>query len=617
MAGMSAQALLSGGAVLLPVLLSYVAYWSTYFQTYFDPLWNVKNTKDVLGSYDFIIVGGGSAGAVVANRLSENPAWKVLLLEAGEDETYFSDIPGFVSFLQQGKFDWSYQTEPEPGSCLGLKDKRCNWPGGKVLGGSSVLNYMIYSRGNRHDYDFWQAEGNPGWDYKNALYYFKKSEDNRNPYLAKSPYHGTGGYLTVQDPLFRTPLGDAFIQAGEELGYPNRDVNGHAQTGIMNTQGTIRNGSRCSTAKAFLRPVQARPNLHVAMQALVLKVLIDQNNVAYGVQFQRDGKLHIVHARKEVIVSAGAVNSPKLLMLSGIGPKDHLEELGIPVRKNLKVGQNLQDHYGTSALTFTIDKPVSLLLRRVGELAPLLQHAAINTGPFTTLGGVEAVGYVPTKFANQSLDWPDIEFHFVSGHFASDDGRQIRHNFGLTDELYEKYYKPLEGKDAFTILVNLLRPKSRGEVRLRSRNPLDKPLIYSGYFTHPQDIKVVVDGVKLALKFGKTQAMAALGAKLWDVSVPGCEDEVFGSDAYWECASRHITATLYHYSGTIKMGPPSDRNAVVNHKLQVYGINRLRVVDTSIMPQVVSGNTNAPAIMIGEKASDVIKADWHPGKYHP
>jgi len=615
MAGMSPLTLAGGGAVILPFLLSYVAYWSTYFKTYFDPWWNVKDTKDVLYSYDFIIVGGGSAGSVLANRLSENPAWKVLLLEAGEDETYFSDIPGLMSFLRHGKFDWSYQAEPEPGSCLGMKDKRCNLPMGKVLGGTSVINYMIYSRGNRRDYDLWEAQGNPGWGYKNVLHYFKKSEDNRNPELAMSPYHSTGGYLTIQEPPFRTPLAEAFVQAAEELGYPNRDYNGQFQTGIMNMQGTMRRGSRCSTAKAFLRPVQARPNLHIAMRAMVLEVLIDKNNTAYGVKFQRDGKIHIVHARKEVIVSAGALNSPKLLMLSGIGPRDHLEELGIPVKKNLKVGQNLQDHYGVKSLTFTVEKPVSLLLSRMEELSLEDQHAAINTGALTTLGGVEAVGYFPTMFANRLLDWPDVEFHFASFASAFDNGRQLRNNFGYTDEIYEKFYKPLEGKDAFTICVNLLRPKSRGEVRLRSRNPMDKPLIYSRYFSHPQDIKVLVEGIKMAVEFGKTKAMAELGAKLWDVAVPGCEAELFGSDEYWACASRHVTVPFYHYAGTTKMGPASDADAVVNHKLQVYGIERLRVVDTSVMPQIVSGNTNAPAIMIGEKASDIIKTDWQPRNY--
>jgi len=571
----------------------------------------VEDTKRLLKYYDFIIIGGGSAGAVVANRLSENPDWKVLLLEAGGDETEISDVPALAACLQLGRMDWKYKTEPQPGeACLGLTNQRCNWPRGKVLGGSSVLNYMLYVRGNRRDYDQWETQGNPGWSYETVLHYFKKSEDNRNPYLAATPYHSAGGFLTVQEAPWRTPLSTAFVAAGEELGYENRDCNGEFQTGFMIPQGTIRRGSRCSTAKAFLRPIRERKNLHIGMKCHVTKILIDEKNTAYGVHLKRRGKVYTILATKEVILSAGTLNSAQLLMLSGVGPKNHLTELGIPVLKNLPVGENLQDHYGTGALTFTVNQPVSLVQTRYENIPAVLKYAIFGSGPLTVLGGVEGLAWVPTSFANRSADWPDIEFHFVSGSPASDAGRQVRKAHGISDSMWEMY-KPLSYKDTWSVMPMLLRPKSRGRVRLRSSNPFDKPLFYAGYFTHPDDIKVLVEGVKFAMSLAQTDALKRLGTKFWDkMPMPGCESIELWSDDYWACVCRQYTTTIYHHSGTAKMGPPSDAGAVVNHQLKVYGVPRLRVVDASIMPTIVSGNTNAPVVMIAEKASDMIKEDW-------
>ena len=302
--------------------------------------------------------GGGSAGAVLANRLSENPAWNILLLEAGPDESEASDVPVLANNLQLGAFDWKYKTEPQPGrACLGHKGARCNWPRGKVLGGSSVLNYMLYVRGNRGDYDAWSQAGNTGWSYEEVLPYFKKSEDNRNPYLARDRrHHGTGGLLTVQEPPWKTPLAVAFVEAGVEMGYDNRDCNGARQTGFMLPQATIRRGSRCSTAKAFLRQARDRDNLDIALGSHVMKILIDPGSKkAYGVKLWRDGRMYSVFSRREVVLSAGALNSPQLLMLSGIGPAPHLSALGIPLMADLSVGRNLQDHYGLLSLRGVIN----------------------------------------------------------------------------------------------------------------------------------------------------------------------------------------------------------------------------------------------------------------------
>lgn len=493
----------------------------------------------------------------------------------------------------------------------GFNNKRCNWPRGKVLGGSSVLNYMLYLRGNKRDYDHWESLGNPGWGSEEVLYYYKKSEDNRNPYLARSPYHSTGGYLTVQEAPWHTPLAKAFVEAGVELGYRNRDINGEYQTGFMIAQGTTRKGARCSTAKAFLRPARLRKNLHVAMYAQVTRILINRKtNLAYGVEFFRDGGKHVVRARKEVILSAGSVGSPQILMLSGIGPRDHLEELKIPVVRDLKVGHNLQDHIGMGGLTFLVNQQVSMIQKRFQNIPSVLRYAMLGDGPLTVMGGVEGLAFVNTKYANSSDDYPDIEFHFVSGSTSSDGGNQIWKAHGLTEQFYKNVFEPLANRDVWSALPVLLRPKSKGLIKLRSANPFDYPLIYPNYFFDHFDLKTLVEGVKIALAISRTKAMRHYGSNIYNKPFPGCETIPAYTDHYWECMIRQYSVTIYHPVGTCKMGPAWDDTAVVDPTLRVYGIPNLRVIDASIMPTIVSGNTNAPAIMIGEKGSDVIKETW-------
>lgn len=497
-----------------------------------------------------------------------------------------------------------------------MKNKRCNWPRGKVIGGSSVLNYMLYVRGNKKDYDGWETLGNPGWGSDEALYYFKKSEDNRNPYLARTPYHSTGGYLTVQEAPWHTPLAAAFVQAGVEMGYENRDINGEFQTGFMIAQGTTRRGARCSTGKAFLRPARLRKNLHVAMHSQVTKILINPDTkVTYGVEFLRNGAKHIIKARKEVILSAGAINSPQLLMLSGVGPKEHLESLKIPVIQNLKVGENLQDHIGLGGFTFMINQEVSLVQSRYENVPAVLRYATLGDGPLTVLGGVEGLAFVNTKYVNSSDDFPDIEFHFCSGTTSSDGGNQIRKAHGITEDLYNNVYEPINNKDAWSAIPVLLRPKSKGIIKLRSKNPFDYPLIFPNYFFDDFDMKTLVEGVKIVLAMSRTKSFQKFGSRLHNIPFPGCVKVPLYTDAYWECMIRHYSVTIYHPVGTCKMGPYWDTDAVVDPQLRVYGIKGLRVIDASIMPTLVSGNTNAPVIMIGEKGSDLIKEFW--GKESP
>uniref|UniRef100_A0A0P5TWX8 Glucose dehydrogenase (FAD, quinone) n=1 Tax=Daphnia magna TaxID=35525 RepID=A0A0P5TWX8_9CRUS len=594
----------------LPPLIITSLFFSIFERS--NPEGRVSDTNEIKIEYDFIVIGAGSSGAVVANRLTEVADWKVLLLEAGGDETIVSDIPATAFYLQRTDIDWQYRTVAQSGSCLAFNDNKCNWPRGKVLGGSSVLNYMLYVRGNKRDYDDWEAKGNTGWSYDDVLPYFIKSEDNRNPYIAaNTKYHGTGGYLTVQEPAWTTPLAAAFVEAGVEMGYENNDGNAAKQTGFMLAQATNRRGRRCSTAKAFLRPIRNRQNLHISMHSHVHKIIIDPvTKQATAVRFEKKGQIYQVNAKKEIIVSAGSVNSPQLLMLSGVGPANHLQSFGIPVIEDLPVGDNLQDHISLGGMVFTVNKPFGSTEARYYTLPALLNYTMNSAGPLASLGGCEGLAWVNTKYADPSGDFPDIEFHFVSGTPASDSGRSIRFNNGVRDDIWEKYYKPVMDKDMWQVIPMLLRPESTGTIRLASSDPYTAPLIDPKYFSKIQDLNVLIEGTKIGLALGKTEAFQKLGSKFYDAIFPGCEQFTPWTDDYWGCFIRHYSQTIYHPAGTCKMGPSTDPTAVVDPQLKVYGIQGLRVVDCSIMPNVVSGNTNAPTIMIGEKASDMIKADW-------
>ncbi|KAG5900274.1 hypothetical protein JTB14_000801 [Gonioctena quinquepunctata] len=591
---------------LIPLILAGLTYVN---YNKLDPEAPVINVRTINRDYDFVVIGGGSAGAVVASRLSEIPNWKVLLLEAGPDENEISDVPSLAAYLQLSKLDWTYKTEYTGRACLGMKNGQCNWPRGKVLGGSSVLNYMLYVRGNRHDYDLWEQLGNSGWNYDNVLEYFKKSEDNRNPYLAKTPYHNEGGLLTIQESPWRTPLVVAFLEAGVEMGYPIRDINGADQAGFMIAQGTIRRGSRCSTAKAFLRPIRLRKNIHVALNAHVTRILINPTTMrAFGVEFVRNGRKQVVMARKEVILSAGAINSPQIMMLSGIGPKYELVKHGIPVLKDLPVGENLQDHVGMGGLTFRVDKPVSIVQDRFQAFPMTMNYIINEKGPMTTLGGVEGLAFVNTNLGNRS--WPDIQFHMAPASINSDAGARVRKVLGITDELYNTVFKPIANQDVYTLMPLLLRPRSRGWVRLRNKSPFAAPLINANYFDDIFDIKTLVEGAKIAINISEAKAFKKFGSRLHSIPFPNCRQYEFTSDKYWECHIRTISMTIYHPVGTCKMGPAWDESAVVDPRLRVYGVSGLRVIDASIMPTIPSGNTNAPAIMVGEKGADLVKEDW-------
>jgi len=519
--------------------------------------------------YDYIIVGAGSAGCVLANRLTEDPHVKVLLLEAGGQDTLKEiHMPLAFSKLFKGRCDWAYYTEPEPQ----LGNRSLYWPRGKVLGGSSSLNAMIYIRGHRSDYDRWRDLGNPGWGYSDVLEYFKKSEDQEN---GASEYHGAGGPLRVSNQRSPNLLSHAFVESAEKSGFGrNPDFNGASQEGFGLYQVTQRDGQRHSTAAAFLNPAKQRPNLTVRTDVQVFDILFEGMRAAL-VSFQHGNGSAQERAQREIILCAGAIGSPQLLMLSGIGPADHLRALDIPVLCDLPgVGANLQDHPAV-AVAFECNQPISLASAE--SLPNLLRYISFKTGPLTSNVG-EGGGFVKTS---TSLNAPDLQYHFAPGYFIEHGFQQIKEH-------------------AFTFGPTLVHPQSRGRLALRSSNPLDAPLLQAHYFADARDMQSMLEGVKLARSVAATAPLARY-AKRELLPGPAAKDDA----ALREHIARYAE-TLYHPVGTCKMG--NDTAAVVDSELRVHGVEGLRVVDASVMPTIVGGNTNAPTIMIAEKAADLIKA---------
>ncbi|KAL6421989.1 hypothetical protein ACFW04_010829 [Cataglyphis niger] len=562
--------------------------------------------------YDFVVIGAGTAGATIAARLSEIPQVKILLIEAGSNENILMDIPLTVGLLQlSNDINWKYRTKPSNKYCLGMDNNSCNWPRGKVMGGSSVLNYMIASRGGAEDYDRWAEMGNEGWAYKDILKYFKKLETIDIPELQSDTiYHGTKGPLHISYPLFHTPLAEAFLKAGKELKYPLVDYNGKDMIGFSYLQSTIMNGIRMSSNRAYLYPIHNRKNLHVTRHSMVRKVLIDRRtNRAIGVEFIKYGRVISVLASKEVILCAGAIGSPQLLMLSGIGPAEHLTKLGIDVIRNAPVGENLMDHVAFGGLTWIVNASISIKLHDVFNPAYPFLADFLNrqSGPFTIPGGSEALAFINTKDLEKRTGLPDIELLFIGGCVKGDLFFPILTGFNTQmKQIWNKYLY----KYGWTIMPILLRPKSRGRIRLLANDVNVKPEIVPNYFDDMEDVKTMIAGIKAAIKIGQTKAMQMFDSQFSNDTIPGCENYIYDSFAYWDCMIRTIPFTIYHYSGTCKMGPKNDPTAVVDPKLKVIDIQGLRVADASIMPDIISGHLNIPVYMIAEKLADMIKEEW-------
>lgn len=470
----------------------------------------VPDLKNIAPEYDFIVVGSGSGGSVVANRLSENSNWTVLLLEAGPEEIILDEIPLFVSHIVSSDFNWGYTTEPSGSFCKAMKKERCNWPRGKVMGGTSVTNYMVYTRGVPHDYDGWAALGNTGWSFEEVLPYFKKSEGMQTEDLKISPYHGVGGNLKIERPRWRTPLAKSFMDAGLEMGYNDVDPSQPNSIGFSYVLANTGNGERFSASKAFLRPIRKRPNFKVSKRARVTKVLLQERfntKRAIGVELFKNKKRAIVRARKEVILSAGALNSPQILMLSGIGPKDHLEELKIPVVQDLKVGHNLQDHVSMAGLVFLVNSSVTIVEREYNTKPRyMIDYLLRRQGPLTSPGGAETMALVASKFESDKTR-PDIELVFGSGALTGDSGGSLKSLLGMSDEFYNKLYGPYFERQAYNIVPLILRPFSRGFIKLRSRNPFESPKFYPNYLSDTRDLDALIEAIKLVSFFFNTNIL--------------------------------------------------------------------------------------------------------------
>ncbi|XP_055920827.1 glucose dehydrogenase [FAD, quinone]-like [Eupeodes corollae] len=564
-------------------------------------------------SYDFIIVGAGPAGCVLANRLSENPNWTVYLLEAGGMENAAHDIPAAVSLLPRTNSNWGYYSVPQKNACKGMYDDVCALPRGKVLGGTSTINFMIYIRGNRIDYDRWAEAGNYGWSYDDVLPYFKRSEAANLIGLENSPYHNTTGPLSVEDVSYRTKIAEAFVEGSQQAGHKLNDYNGESQLGTSYVQATTKRGHRHTASKAYLYPIKnKRRNLHILTFATVTRVLIDpKTNSTYGVEFVYKGKTYTIRAKKEVILSAGAFNSPQLLMLSGIGPRDVLTSVGIPIIKELPVGKIMYDHMSFAGPVVLVNTTgQTLFADRLGPIDFLRFETGDPSTRFSTIGGVEALTIIKTPNSNQPAKMPDVEIIMVSASFASDYNTGLSPSANFRDIYYNEMFKQLRGRDHFSGLIFHYHPESFGFLTLKNRDPLTPPIIDPNYYFKEQDIEFVLEGVKEFIRIINTPAMQRIGARLFDVPTIGCEQHEFGSDDYWRCCIRIFSYTLHHQVATCKMGPSSDPTTVVDPQLKVHGIRKLRVADTSPIPTLPSAHVNAPSFMIGEKAADMIIAEW-------
>lgn len=574
-----------------------------------------------------MIVGSGPAGCVLANRLSEDATKTVLLIETGQPESFMQKVPVATTLSINSKYIRTYNMERTPNTCLSkwtiefivdrllysllssadIIGQSCPYPVGEALGGSSVINYMVYTRGNRDDFDRWQAKGGVQWGYEESMRLYDELESS----TAFGKEANPNGTLSVENAPHETELLEYYLAAAEELGVQIIDYNSGDQMGIGVTQGTSLNGRRMSAADAYLFNVfPGRSNLHIVTNSVATRIVIDNSTkTATAVEFVQKGRSVIVGAAREVILSAGPIRSAQLLMVSGIGPRDHLMERNVPFIHELPVGE-FYDHVSLQAPTFLVNTTdQSLNLKKVLP-SELLQFPA-GRGVATMYLGLEALAFHKTNTSERPATCPDLEVVFMSGGVHSDFGTGFRKTARIEQRVYNDFFRPLEDTaiDTWTAIILNLHPRTRGRISLRDNSMLTDPVVAYPFFEDVRDLEDLVEGVRIVMRYAETQAMQMIGTRIYDKKLPGCEGEVFGSDDYWRCYIRRMTTIIVHAVASNRMGQRGDPEAVVDERLRVHGVNRLRVADTSVIPMTVSGHPQAFSYLIGERAARMIKED--------
>ncbi|XP_017796644.1 PREDICTED: glucose dehydrogenase [FAD, quinone] [Habropoda laboriosa] len=549
--------------LLFSSYLNFVYYFDIYKQWFF----NINDFQ----LYDFIVVGAGTAGATLATRLAEY-GYKILLLEAGGVAPPFLDIPLLAPLIQNTPYDWQYITVPQQNACKGLKNNQSKWPMGKLLGGTSRLNYMLHVRGHPLDYNEWLSD-------------------------FTEPTTKNGGPMCVSDLKWDTGLADTILKGLQELHQDIGNINDNLKTGFMKAQLSIENGKRWSTDKLLCEHI--KKNLTIITHAHVQKVLMELNR-AVGVQFTVSNKTFKAIAKEGVVLSAGTIGTPKILMLSGIGPREHLQDLKINVINDLPVGQHLVDHVLTGIDLVMLN--VSIGLSMIDTLNPMsaLKYFIFGKGPWT-FTGVEVLGTFHSSFQQNKSDVPDLQIMVMPLGLSKDNGVVLKKAMGISEKVYNEYFFPISHKNTITIAPVLLHPRSKGEIKLSSRDSFDPPLIDPNYLSNKDDTAILIDGLRFVKKLVETNAMKSVGASIYEKHFPGCENETFDSTKYWECYIQHLTLTSYHPAGTCRMGD------VVDQTFKVYRTKNLYVIDASVLPSLPSGNINAAVLMIAEKAAHIIK----------
>ncbi|RVE50265.1 hypothetical protein evm_005100 [Chilo suppressalis] len=577
------------GYLFASAIAAVVAAHCTIFDGY---QWPKDNFQEIINSgpvsYDFVVIGAGTAGSALAGRLANlDPNLTVLLIEAGDNPSLNSEIPAFL--ISNQDIDWRYDTISH-GACLGFKNNICTWNKGKAMGGSSSINAMLYIRGHPRDYQLWKQMGNEGWGYDDLLPFFKSLELKMN--LTSYEYNDNPWYHILE-------------KSYKECGIKADTIDNNE--GIIGTRITkllIENGKRLNTGKIYLKQTE---NLFVMKNCYVEKILVDDvSKTAHGVELRHNnGIVMQIKAKKEVVLSAGSIATPQILMLSGIGPKSHLNDLGIECLNDLPVGKNVQDHV-IFPLFFKTNQGVQI----PNDMVTLawLQYMLTKTGPLSNIGLTDFMAFIHTK---NTSDYPDIQYHHL--YFSKNDKfimRSYLDSYGYNDEIIKSIEQSNKKSDLLGIYPTLLHPKSKGEILLKSSNISTRPIIITNYFDDSDDIKTLIRAIEFARKLEKTEHFKSLGIEFVPLKLSGCARLSLFTDEYWECYIRHMATTVYHPVGTAKMGRKEDRTAVVDGNLLIHGIHNLRVVDASVMPTIPGGNTVAPTLVIAEKAFEIMKKKY-------